>query len=80
MTRRVSDAAFVCPATGTCVLLIMLAAAGCGRSKVESTASISPGISWDSLLAEASDFSTLARRIDPGIKAKMFSSAADPGR
>ena len=55
----------------------MLAAAGCGRSKVESTASISPGISWDSLLADASDFSTLARRISPAIKAKMFSSAAD---
>ena len=58
----------------------MLASAGCGRSKVESTASISAGISWDSLLAEASDFSALARRISPAIKAKMFSSAADSSK
>ncbi|MCX6927605.1 MAG: hypothetical protein NT154_31010 [Verrucomicrobia bacterium] len=62
------------------VLLAMLAAAGCGRSKVESAVSTTAGVSWYSLLEEAGDFSSLARRIGPGTKAKMFSSAKDSSK
>jgi hypothetical protein len=61
-------------------LIVLLVTAGCKRNDVESTTSVPSGISCLSLLAEASDLSTLAQSVNPAIKAKMFSSAADPNK
>jgi hypothetical protein len=75
MTRQITAGALVWRATGA--LLLSLGAAGCGRGNVEGPTGVPPEISWHSLLAEAMDFSTLARRVDPAVRARMFSSAAD---
>jgi|GEM_PF-1475030 len=75
MIPRTAAVALICQAT--CILLLSLGAAGCGRGKVEDSTNVCPGISWHSLLADAMELSTPARRVDPGIRARMFSSAAD---
>jgi hypothetical protein len=80
MTRGILNVAFLCRAARFCVLLLMLAAAGCGPSQVESTVRLSSAISWDSLLTDAQNTSTLAKPLSPPSKAKLFSSAADASK
>jgi hypothetical protein len=65
---------------GSFLLVVLLAMTGCERAEKDNSASMPAGISAVSLLAEAGDFSVLARPVDPAIKAKMFSSAASTNK
>jgi hypothetical protein len=76
MKQPMSAVTLVC--SGLCVLLLGLGAAGCGRSNGEVRASMPPGVSWYSLLAESTDLSMLAQRVEPAVRSRMVSSASDP--
>jgi hypothetical protein len=58
----------------------VLSVTGCGRPTPDPAASLKPGISWASLLCEASDLRTLARPVEPNAVSRMCSSSKDTNK
>jgi Protein of unknown function (DUF2961) len=53
---------------------------GCNREASRTPPVVPPGISWCSLLSDATELKTLARSVEPGTSSKMFSSCSDTGK
>lgn len=81
--RRNWNAWLARAAGGSSVLLVaclLAVAAGCKRSQVERAAAVPAGISWASLLADAGDLRALARPVEHGATARLFSSCLDSNK
>lgn len=61
----------------TCLFVVTM---GCSRNQVDQTVNIPPGVSWASLLAEATDLRTLATPLAATATSRMFSSCLDSNK
>jgi len=62
------------------VFCVLLLGTGCNRGNNDNPPVLPPGISWCSLLSDATELKTLARPVEPNTSSKMFSSCSDTGK
>ncbi len=61
-------------------IFVLLLGAGCNRETSTNPTVLPPGISWGSLLSDATELHTLAHPVEAGSTSKMFSSCSDTGK
>ena len=65
---------------GISLVCLLVVTTGCGRDHTDQAVNIPAGVSWASLLSDATDLRNLAAPIPPGAISKMVSSCLDSNK